>query len=236
MLQTICSSVFFIFVLCAQGYADEHFPFLAVVSKESVNLRAGANTNFEKIDKLTQGAEITVLGKSFDWYKVQLPVTAKAYIRADYLKMSQNSFAELVGDKVHIRASANSDSTSLGIVKKGDVVKVIGETNGWCQIQPPPQAAGWIRQDFLQKALGKPKVKPLAAVEVKGQLVLLSQPEAQMQYKLLVNGHTAYYVQNVPDVDRFKGAMVSIKGLIVSDGHRSYMYPVLRTINIALLL
>ena len=67
----ICSSVLLLIGLCALGYADEHFPFLAQVSKESVNIRAGANTNFEKLDKLNLGAEIVVLGKTFTWYKVQ---------------------------------------------------------------------------------------------------------------------------------------------------------------------
>lgn len=162
MWRNICSSVLFIFVLQAQGYADEHFPFLAQVDKESVNVRAGANTNFEIIDKLKKGDKIVVLGKNFQWYKVQLPPTAKAYIRADYLKLSKDSMAELTGDKVNIRARANSNSSSLGQLKKGDIVKVIqqipanpakGETkdevNGWWCIEPPVQAVGWIREDFL---------------------------------------------------------------------------------------
>ena len=62
---TICSSVFLIFAFMAPGFADEHFPFLAEVSKESVNVRAGPNTNFEKIDKLNKGAKVVVLGRSY---------------------------------------------------------------------------------------------------------------------------------------------------------------------------
>jgi len=41
-----CSSVFLCLAF-AQGYADEHFPFLGEASKESVHIRAGANINFE---------------------------------------------------------------------------------------------------------------------------------------------------------------------------------------------
>jgi N-acetylmuramoyl-L-alanine amidase len=150
-LLRICSSVFLIIGLCAIGYAGEHFPFPAQITKESVNIRAGANANFEKVDKVSKGIEIVILGKSFDWYKVQLPKTAKAYIRADYLKLNQNSMAELIGDKVNIRAAANSESTSLGVIQKGDLVKVITQTNGWWQIEPPVQATGWIQQDFLMR-------------------------------------------------------------------------------------
>ncbi len=158
-LLRICSSVFLTIGLCALGYADEHFPFLAQVSKQSVNIRAGANTNFEKLDKLSLGAQILVLGKTYSWYKVQLPKTAQAYIRSDYLKVAEDLSAQLIGDTVNIRAAANSDATSLGIVKKGELVKVIKQTNGWCQIEPPSQAVGWIREDFLTLIKEPPKIQ-----------------------------------------------------------------------------
>ena len=86
-ILTICSSVFLIFAFIAPGFADEHFPFLAEVSKESVNVRAGPNTNFEKVDKLTKGTQVVVLGHYYEWYKVQPLSTIKAYIRSDYLKI-----------------------------------------------------------------------------------------------------------------------------------------------------
>jgi uncharacterized protein YgiM (DUF1202 family) len=256
-LLRICSSIFLIIGLCALGYADEHFPFLAQVSKESVNIRAGANTNFEKLDKLSKGAEVVVLGKKFDWYKVQLPSTSKAYIRADYLKMNQNSVAELMGDKVHIRALPNSDSTSLGMIKKGELVRVVAQTNGWWQIDPPASTFGWVREDFLtvksasvdaslikqplrlqeQIPVGKaPMVKASAlnTVEVKGRLKALAEPKANIRYELFIDGKTTYYVQSIPSIDRFKGAVVLIKGFVISD--QSYDYPVLRVLSISLLL
>ena len=162
----ICSSVFLIFGLYALGYADEHFPFLAQVDKESVNVRAGANMNFEILDKLKRGAEVVVVGRSFDWYKVELLKTAQAYVRADYLQMRQNLIAQITGDKVNIRARANSDSASLGQLRQDDLVKVIKQTNGWYQIEPPAQAAGWIRQDFLIRS--EPNSTP-DSVQVKGK-------------------------------------------------------------------
>src|SRR5579863_8309496 len=118
-ISTICSSVFLIFAFTAPGFADEHFPFLAEVSKESVNVRAGPNTNFEKIDKLSQGAHVVVLGRSYEWYKVQPMPTTKAYIRSDYLNtIKGGAFAYVSGDNVNVRCSANSGAASLGEVKK----------------------------------------------------------------------------------------------------------------------
>src|SRR5208283_2056977 len=104
----LCSSVFLIFAFMAPGFADEHFPFLAQVIKESVNVRAGPNTNFEKIDKLNKGSRVVVLGRSYEWYKVQPLPTTKAYIRSDYLKINEKGvIAVVLGDNVNVRSSPN---------------------------------------------------------------------------------------------------------------------------------
>lgn len=245
ILFRICSSVILVIGLWTFGYADEHFPFLAEVSKKSVNIRAGANTNFERLDQLSQGQEIVVLAKSFDWYKVQLPATAKAFIRADYLKITQQPLAELTGDKVHIRAAANSDAASLGFVKKGEKVKLIAQVNEWWQIEAPIQAAGWIRQDFLTlKSQKVPEalmtrqvttavVSPdLKINEYKGRL----RSASAMSYELQLEDGTIYYVRSIPNIDRFKGARVLVKGFIASDEAKTYTYPVLHALNVSLLL
>ena len=224
------------------GYADEHFPFVAQVIKKSVNIRAGANTNFEKIDTLNQGDEVVVLSKSFDWYKVQLPLTAKSFIRADYLKMLQNSTAQLIGDKVNIRATPNSNSASLGIVTKDSLVKVITQINGWWQVEPPTQAVGWIRQDFLAiKSIKvdtsvKSENKIPATMEVKGKLLALNVPKGDIRYRLIIDGKTIYYIQSDLDISRFNKAIVSIKGRVVASSKDSLDYPLFQIINISLLL
>jgi uncharacterized protein YgiM (DUF1202 family) len=244
----ICSSVFLMIGLCTLGYADEHFPFQAQVSKESVNVRSGANTNYEKLDKLSQGAQVVVVGKSYDWYKVQLSSTAKAYVRADYLRINQNSTAELIGDKVNVRAAANSDATSLGVLKKGELVKVITQVNDWWQIEPPSSAVGWIRQDFLTAKSSKidPSLirktpveatvaKSLSTVEVKGFLKPLVEPKSDVRYELMVDGKPLYYIQSVPNLERFKGGVVLIKGVVISS-KQPLAYPMLRVVDISLLL
>ena len=147
----ICSSVILITAFLTPGFADEQFPFLAEVSKESVNVRAGPSTNFEKIDKLSQGALVVVLGRSYEWLKVQPLATTSAFIRADYLGISPGKeYATVLGNNVNIRASAKSEATSLGQVQKGKLVKVLGQANGWCRIQPIAGMVAWIHQNFLR--------------------------------------------------------------------------------------
>ncbi|MBF0511915.1 MAG: SH3 domain-containing protein, partial [Candidatus Omnitrophica bacterium] len=142
-----CSSVFLAFAFMAEGFADEHFPFLAQVVKESVNVRAGPNTNFEKIDKLTKGAEVVVLGRSYEWYKIQPLPTTKLYIRSDYLKIKEGQdIAIVMGDKVNVRAGASSTSSALGQVRQGTMVTVLEDNQGWARIGPVRSTVDWVHQ------------------------------------------------------------------------------------------
>ncbi len=113
------------------------FPFLAEVSKESVNVRAGPNTNFAKVDKLNKGVDVVVLGRSYEWFKVQPLPTTKSFIRADYLQIKEGGdIAVVLGDNVNVRCEASSDAASLGEIKKGTLVKVLENTKGWCRLAP----------------------------------------------------------------------------------------------------
>ena len=152
-----CSSVFLCLAF-AQGYADEHFPFLGEASKGSVHVRAGANINFESLGKLSKGDRVVVTGRHYEWYKVRLPAAASAYVRADYVKDMGNATGTIIADKVNIRARANSESSSLGQMNKGDLVKFVehvqvppqaGQVNGWWKIKPPASAEGWVHADLI---------------------------------------------------------------------------------------
>ncbi len=252
--KILCSFVFLVLILTAQGYADEHFPFLGEASKPAVHVRAGANTNFESVDKLTKGAEVVVLGRSYEWYQVQLPAGASAFIRADYLKIHDGSIGELIGDRVNVRARAASESSPLGQLKKGDLVKVLTKTNDWWRIEPPAGAVGWVHKDFLNvksteipvQELRKPLVadiRPVKAsepsgpvpvpVSVQGKLMPVGQSSTDVHYQILVAGKPVYGIQDMPHLERFSGVVVRMDGTI-SSGDQSI--PVLHIKKITLVL
>ena len=45
----------------------------------------------------------------------------------------------------------NSNAVSLGEVKKGTLVHVLGQAQGWCRLEPVAGTAAWIHQDFERK-------------------------------------------------------------------------------------
>jgi uncharacterized protein YgiM (DUF1202 family) len=257
-ISTICSSVFLIFAFLTQGFADEHFPFLAEVSKESVNVRAGPNTNFEKIDKLNKGTQVVVLGRSYEWLKVQALPTTKAYIRSDYLKINQGEgLAVVLGDNVNIRSAANSTAASLGELKKGTIVKVLEQAEGWCRLQPVAGTAAWIHQDFLKEISSDvpasmliPVIqwpsrttnyiiekKVIERVSLQGTLQLLTQSkDADVHYEIAIDNKSIYYLQDIPQISYFANMVVAVEGTVIPDPQKKFSHPLLHVNKITLVI
>ncbi len=255
IIPTICSSVFLTIVLTVQGYADEHFPFLAAVSKDSVNVRAGSNTNFEKIDKLNRGTKVVVLGRNYEWVKIQPLPTTKAYIRSDYLQIKEGSLvAEVLGDRVNVRASSSWDAASLGQIKKGTWVTILEQANGWCRVMPVAGTIAWVHQDFLKfisadvpASMLIGQVKPPTTVSLlgagrlevalRGELEPLSEaPEAGVHYELTIDGKPVYYLQDIPHMSFFSHTVVDVKGTVIVNPHKKWTYPLLHINKISLVL
>jgi SH3-like domain-containing protein len=261
-ISTICSSVFLVFAFIVPGFADEHFPFLAEVSKESVNVRAGPNTNFEKIDKLNKAARVVVLGRSYEWYKVQPLSTTKSYIRSDYLSITKGEdVAVVAGDNVNVRCSPSSEAASLGQVKRGVRVKILGQANAWSLLAPVPGTAVWIHQDFLRKisedvpasllvqtveAPSRPIVEtPVKAVpsgvspwvSMRGTVeARIQSPDAGVHYEIVLGDKSVFYLQDMPQVSFFCNTLVDVEGAIVPDPQKKFMYPLLHINKITLVL
>ena len=246
----LCSSVFLIFVFLAPGFADEHFPFLAQVIKESVNVRAGPNTNFEKIDKLKKGATVVVLGRSYEWYKIQPLSTTKSYIRSDYLNITKGGdLAVVLGDNVNVRSSPNTDAASLGEVKKGTLVNVLEEVGGWSSLAPVPGTAAWVHQDFLKEiSADVPASKAVLSgvspwVSMRGTVEALINPPAPPQagqagvhYEIVLENKSVFLLQDIPQISFFCNTLVDVEGAIIPDPQKKFMYPLLHINKVALVL
>ena len=149
-----------IFLSTAHAYADQAMPFLAEVKVENVNLRAGQSTNFENLERLTKGEQLVVVDKSFSWYKVKLPLTAKAFVSSSLVNMVRGEVGEIKGNRVNVRAQPKLDATVLGQLSKGTLVRVVEIIDGgWYRIDPPDQTYGWLLAEyvtFLSNAIPPP--------------------------------------------------------------------------------
>lgn len=61
-----------------------------VTQGSRLNLRTGAGMNYEIIDQLRPGEEVTVIGTEGDWYKVIVPEKT-GYVHSDYLELLETA-------------------------------------------------------------------------------------------------------------------------------------------------
>ncbi len=262
-------SVFLVVAMAANGMCAD-FPFLGEVTKGPVNVRAGANTNFEAVDKLMQGAQVVVLAKSYEWYKIQMPSSAAAYVRSTYIMEHGNNMGEVTGSNLNVRAKADGNASVVGQLGKGDVVKLLAKVNDWWKVEPPAVAVAWVHADFMRKKSSQVAHlmrKPLApvldehkapvpvvaavvtrapaptvkrttsttSVEIQGKLELLPAHVQDAHYQVVVSALTAYYIQDVPGLERFNKAMVHIEGIVLPED-KPTLYPLVQVKKISLVL
>ncbi len=69
-----------------------------VTGGSRLNLRTGAGMDYEIIDQLRPGEEVTVIGSEGDWYEVIVP-EKKGFVHSDYLEIDENG-----GQNIEINA------------------------------------------------------------------------------------------------------------------------------------
>lgn len=222
-------------------WAKEHFPFLGETTSDKVTVRAGGNVNFERIDILPKGTDLIVFEEAYNWYKIQLPVTAKAYIRVDYLNVLESQVAQISGNRVNIRAGRGVNFSTLGQLSKGDYVRLVGKMDDWFQIEPVDGLYGWISKDFVkvrsntvpslenlgftrvttassQKSEKHDSSKSYFSVSVSGVIEKTSSDDVSIDAKYQITGEDKmlYFLQIDPSVvGNFAGKNVRLEGIPV---------------------
>ena len=134
--------------VCANA-SQEKFPFVATITSDHINVRAGQSANFERLCQLNKNDEAVVVARSFGWSKIKLPSTAKSYVSAKYVQVV-NGLGTVTADRVNIRAEANFNSTILGQVRQGDKVQVIERVKDWYKIIPIEESYGWVADKYIK--------------------------------------------------------------------------------------
>lgn len=265
MINRIVSLGLMLFCLTTSVSAKEHFPFLGKISTDKVSVRAGQNVNFERVDILPRDAKVLVYEEQYGWYKIQLPSTAKAYVRTDYLTVENDQIGRVSANRVNVRAGRGTNYSALGQLEKGQYVRLVNKMDDWFQIVPLEGMRGWVSKDFVSfvsntmpsmDSLGLVAVTAssvtetakadtkqlefsgLAPVSVKG--LIEPVPSSQMlnntAYQLTTGDGKTYYLQIDPAViGRFSRDHVQVEGGLVP-GVASLPYPVIAVRKFQLVL
>lgn len=135
--------------LCS-AYAQEVTDF-AWVMADDINVRSDSTTTSEIICKVNKGDNVEVVLELYDWYKIRLPKNAPAFVKKEFVVIIDDKTAKIREDSVNIRLRPDTSSPILGEVNKDEVIKILGETQGWYKIEPLNHSFGWIHKQFVKK-------------------------------------------------------------------------------------
>jgi len=105
------------------------------VTSDTVNIRSGPSTIFDKLTAVNKGDTFRVLQESGGWYQIELANNALGWIIADYVKISTDSTLPatitLASGTVNIRSGPATTYDKIGAMSAGDKLTVSGESGYW---------------------------------------------------------------------------------------------------------
>ncbi|MDB8823238.1 SH3 domain-containing protein, partial [Romboutsia sp. 1001216sp1] len=115
-----------------------------VVNYEFLNVRSGPSTSHSKIGTLKKGDKVGVISESNGWSKIKYNGNV-AYVSSSYLSSESttpevpsnpdNHTVKVVNyDFLNVRSGPSTSHSKIGVLSKGDEVKVKEESNGWSKI------------------------------------------------------------------------------------------------------
>lgn len=135
-----------------------------------LNVRSGPGVENRVIRQLAQGNEVDVLALYDNgWAKINI-VGQQGYVNAHYLDITNRKeedtqpagYAEWVGKACNLGGSRlnvrTGPGTSYGLLAgwpklaEGNLVSVIGESDGWYQVRIAGKYVGWVSKEYLCRA------------------------------------------------------------------------------------
>ena len=150
--------------------------------------------NFENLCTMSKSESVKIIDRRYSWFKILLPRKASVYVSKDYVTLTsdEKGIGIINATNVNLRAGAGTRYSIVGQISKPEKVSILSEEAGWCRIEPPYGAAGWMQsnqinvaeENEIKKSESKPKeikeekiAKPAAKAKKKettGPTVLLN--------------------------------------------------------------
>ncbi|MHC5021562.1 MAG: SH3 domain-containing protein [Planctomycetota bacterium] len=138
-----------VLVAAAAPAFAQQTPFVAEIARETVNVRAQASGNHLVVGRLQRGDQVVVTKIVRDWARVRLPSHFRIWISAKYVKQSGTT-GTITASRLNLRPSPGLEGTPVGLVNRGDRVRIYGKKDGFFEIAPPTSAYGWMFKSTLK--------------------------------------------------------------------------------------
>lgn len=128
--------------------------FCGTVNDTDLNIRANATSSSKKLGSFKFGDRVYVIGTSGNWYKIRY-CGQNAWVYSSYIDKDGQVNTKIVNGKVtasalNVRKGPSAVYGKLGSLKKGVVVEIYEEKNGWYRISYG-QEFGWVSAKYIQR-------------------------------------------------------------------------------------
>ncbi|MDD6024262.1 MAG: SH3 domain-containing protein [Oscillospiraceae bacterium] len=135
---------------------------VGTVETATVNVRVNPNMDAEVVATLNQGAQVVVLTKDGDWYRISCEGIT-GFIDSSYVSVVNEGEADLGYGMLkcasaNIRASADTEGDTIATIGEEDVVEIQGVTDGWYEVTVNG-STGYIRSDLVDPTAEIPAEK-----------------------------------------------------------------------------
>ena len=138
----------------------------------SLHLRKGPGTNYGSNGYVKNGDLIEVLSKGSVWSKVVTSSGRVGYIKNLYISGNGANYADgtnyyggsytgyvttkHAGSSVNLRAGASTSTASMGQLKNGTKVKVLGENGSWYLVETASGTQGYMSKTYIKTSASAP--------------------------------------------------------------------------------
>lgn len=138
------------------SYSTDSLP-LGKVEKDSINIRTDSTINSPIIGKLTKNEYVEIMGEKYEWYKIRVPDRFRCYVYSKYLNKIDKDRGEVRIPSLNVRSNPSLDAPIIGRVKKGDILNITKNGEGWVEVSCYPYARGWVYKLFVKLLPDEPK-------------------------------------------------------------------------------
>ena len=117
----------------------------------TLNVRKSASKNSAVLSSLKNGAYITLISKSGDWWKVEYKNNTYGYCHGDYIKTvsSTPKKVKLTSGTLNVRKGAGTSYAVTGNLANGQTVVELSESGGWSRVLYNGTKVGYVSNKYL---------------------------------------------------------------------------------------
>ncbi len=117
-----------------------------------LNVRSAANTGAPIVGKLSNGAQVTILGSGNGWHQISYNGTT-GWVSGQYVTVSSGQTQTgtvnvSASSTLNVRSAANTGAPIVGKLQNGAQVTILGSGNGWYQISYNG-TTGWVSGQYI---------------------------------------------------------------------------------------